>query len=176
MRVVLIVIVLSTALLVAPGSNAGGWATVGLSSLPDGTARGQPWLVDIEVLQHGRTPVQGFSPVVTIRNRESGEKRVVTATPTTRPGIYRARVVFPSAGTWSYVVDAFGQTHSFAPVRITAGEQTTGGGAGSGTGDELPWAALASALVAGLAAASLTLFVNRRRRPYDQSAAAPRST
>jgi hypothetical protein len=49
-----------------------------------------------------------------------------SARPTSRTGVYRARVVFPSAGTWRYeVFDAFteyggARTHKFAPVRILA--------------------------------------------------------
>ena len=46
------------------------------------------------------------------------------ARPTSRVGVYRARVVFPGAGTWRYeVYDAFteyggARTHRFKPVEI----------------------------------------------------------
>jgi hypothetical protein len=49
------------------------------------------------------------------------------ARPTGRLGVYRARIVFPSAGTWRYEVfdgfTAFGgaRTHKFAPVKIAPG-------------------------------------------------------
>ncbi len=53
-----------TALLVLPaGALAGGFATVGLSSTPDGLAPGAPWNVELEILQHGRTPLDDVSPV-----------------------------------------------------------------------------------------------------------------
>lgn len=45
-----------TILLAVPaGALAGGWATVGLSSTPDGAAAGRPWHLELTVLQHGRT-------------------------------------------------------------------------------------------------------------------------
>ena len=40
--------------LALPGAaGAGGFATVGLSSLPDGTPPGTPWHVTLTILQHG---------------------------------------------------------------------------------------------------------------------------
>jgi hypothetical protein len=125
-----------SALVLAGTAAAGGWATVKLSSLPKGLSAGQPWVVNITVLQHGQTPIDGLKPTVTIRKvvrTPSGNSRVVsseTRTFATRAtdatGVYRARVIFPSAGTWRFeVYDAFIQyggarTHRFAPVKITA--------------------------------------------------------
>ena len=44
----------------APAASAGGWATVGLSSLPpSGLKANQDWPVDITVLQHGRDSARG---------------------------------------------------------------------------------------------------------------------
>ena len=47
------------ALAVPSGAAAGGFATVGLGSLPDGTPPGTPWHVTLTILQHGRTPLPG---------------------------------------------------------------------------------------------------------------------
>jgi len=59
------------AALAFPGAaSAGGFATVGLSSLPDGTAPGKPWHVTLTILQHGRTPLSGLSPEVRIRSAD----------------------------------------------------------------------------------------------------------
>jgi hypothetical protein len=129
-------IVAALAALVCAGTAlAGGWATVKLSSTPKGLAAGEPWVVEITVLQHGLAtqPLCCLKPTVTIR-RVAGarftsaalESRTFTARPTGRTGLYRARVVFPRAGTWRYeVYDGFTQyggarTHRFAPVTITA--------------------------------------------------------
>ena len=58
MRRLLIALPLLAVSVLAPAALAGGWATVGLSSTPAGTAPGEPWNVDITVLQHGRTPLE----------------------------------------------------------------------------------------------------------------------
>ena len=116
---------------------AGGWATVELSSQPKGVAAGEPWVVDITVLPHGLAtqPLCCLKPTVTIRKVVAARTtsslakeplvRTFRALPTSRAGVYRARVVFPSAGTWRYAVyDAFtayggARTHRFKPVTIT---------------------------------------------------------
>jgi hypothetical protein len=106
---------------------------VKLSSLPKGLSAGEPWVVDITVLQHGLAtqPLCCLKPTVTIRRIGAArsasatlESRTFRARPTSRIGRYRARVVFPSAGTWRYAVyDGFveyggARTHTFAPVKI----------------------------------------------------------
>jgi hypothetical protein len=123
------------ALVGATTALAGGWATVKLSSTPDRLAAGEPWVVEITVLQHGnpKTPLCCLRPTVTIRKVAGARStaasgllpvRVFNAKPTGRTGVYRARVVFPTAGVWRYAVyDGFttyggARTHTFAPVRI----------------------------------------------------------
>jgi hypothetical protein len=120
----LIPLALLFALLVAPAALAGGFATAGLSSTPEGIAPGQPWKVDITVLQHGRTPLEGLTPVVRIRS--GGTMRDFIAEPTRKAGVYRAEVVFPEAGRWDYeVLDGFinESPHRFPAVDIGAGAQ-----------------------------------------------------
>jgi YtkA-like protein len=113
------------AALIAPATSlAGGWATVGLSSVPDGARPGEVWVVDLTVLQHGRTPLEGVQPRVLVDAANGGASEVFTAKPTQRPGIYRARVVFPSAGEWTYSVDdGFSQIHQLGSVRIGGADQ-----------------------------------------------------
>jgi hypothetical protein len=129
-----ILAVVVVALTGASTALAGGWATVKLSSSPKGVSADEPWVVDITVLQHGLAtqPLSGLKPTVTIRKvaqrSTSAARKPLTfrARPTSRIGVYRARVVFPSAGTWRYeVFDAFteyggARTHTFAPVKILA--------------------------------------------------------
>ena len=103
-------------------AGAGGFATAGLSSTPDGIAPGKPWKVDITVLQHGRTPLEGVTPRVRISSGST--TREFAAKPTGKPGVYRAEVVFPKAGNWEYVVlDGFNDQlpHTFPAVRIGDG-------------------------------------------------------
>ena len=148
---------LAVVLVAVPAASAGGWATVGLSSLPTGTAPGDKWSVDMTVLQHGRTPLEGIAPVLTIRNGD-GKSAQFTGTPTGKPGVYHADVVFPTAGTWTYTVwDDFSRTHTFKPIEI-AGP----------TGGSFPLLELAVGLGLAAALAAATILALRRRRPEPQ--------
>jgi hypothetical protein len=109
---------LVAAVAVAGTAQAGCFATVGLSSTPKpGLTAGEPWVVTIRVLQHGRTPMTDAKPEVRIRNA-GGRLFVFKAKAMARPGSYRARVVFPEAGRYSLgVYDGF-------PVKACARVQT----------------------------------------------------
>ncbi len=121
MRTRLPLLIAVAAALAAPATaGAGGFATVGVNPLPEGIDPGEPWNVELTVLQHGRTPLEGVHPRV-IATRGS-ERREFAARATDRPGVYSAEVVFPDAGKWKYVVDdGFTQTHSFPPVTVGGG-------------------------------------------------------
>jgi hypothetical protein len=133
MRKPLIIAAAALSLVCASAALAGGWATVKLSSSPKGVAAGEPWVVDIKVLQHGLAsqPLCCLKPTVTIRKvvaraASSGiaVSKTFRATWNARLGAYRARVVFPSAGMWRYeVFDGFteyggARTHKFAAVKV----------------------------------------------------------
>jgi hypothetical protein len=118
------------ALFVPNVANAGCSATVGLSSLPKpGLQAGQPWIVTIRVLQHGRTPMPDAKPVVRIRNA-AGKLFRFKADKTAVVGSYRAQVVFPAAGLYRLAVyDGFpfaryqancARVHTFKSVLIEA--------------------------------------------------------
>jgi hypothetical protein len=114
----------SVAALAAAGvAQAGCMATVGLVP-PKGLAAGEPWVVNLRVLQHGRTPMPDAKPVVRI-TRAGARTISVPARRTARVGTYRARVVFPEAGRYALAVyDGFpwkdcARTHTFAPVVVT---------------------------------------------------------
>ncbi|MEA2419231.1 MAG: hypothetical protein QOE60_1437 [Thermoleophilaceae bacterium] len=151
------VLAVAAALLSASGAAAGGFATVGLDPLPDGS---QAWHAQLTILQHGRTPLDGLRPKLIVER--GSVRRVFVAKPAGQPGVYSVEVAFPSGGTWSYVVDdGFTMTHSFPPVRV-------GGGESAPSADEGPdmRLALAVAAVAGLAAALGSAWLLRtRRRP-----------
>ena len=63
-----LLLILPLLLLTAPAvAHAGGFATTGLSSTPAGLRAGQPWKVELTVLQHGVTPLSELRPeIVTI--------------------------------------------------------------------------------------------------------------
>jgi len=132
----LVILAAVGALVCTSTALAGGWATVKLSSSPKNVSAGDPWIVDVTVLQHGLAsqPLAGLKPTVTIRRATSPRTtssvhkepavRTFKARATSRVGVYRARVVFPAAGAWRYeVFDGFteyggARTHTFKAVRI----------------------------------------------------------
>jgi hypothetical protein len=162
-------------LAVAPAAFAGGWATVGLSSTPAGTQPGQPWNVNMTILQHGRTPLAGLSPTITIRNGDA--TKTFAAQPAGKTGVYRASVVFPTAGKWTYEVnDGFitGQPHTYPAVQIGAPASAPAPAAQS-AGDEggptVGWL-LAGGIALLLAAAGLIVWDRQRHRHPQQPQAA----
>jgi hypothetical protein len=144
-------------LLLAPaGALAGGFATVGLSSTPDGTRPGEPWAVELTILQHGRSeaPLSALKPAVIVSKDDGGSLQRFRATPTGRPGVYRASVIFASAGTWRYRVnDGFaGAIHTYPPVEIGGRSASAMVTVSHSDGDANVWLALIAAVVAGLGA------------------------
>jgi hypothetical protein len=163
MKKLLLVLAVAAAV-AAPAANAGGWATVGLSSLPpSGLEANQAWPVDITVLQHGRTPLAGVTPIVRIRDDGGKVVKSFTAQPTGKTGVYHAVIKFPGSGTFSYeVYDGFvtyggAQTHTFKPVQIGS------------PSDSFPYLPLgiAAALVLALGAATTVVW---RRRAHEPAA------
>ena len=159
MKKLLLVLSLAVVAVAVPVASAGGWATVGLSSLPpSGLEANQAWPVDITVLQHGQTPLAGVTPIVRIRNDGGELVKSFTAKPTGKTGVYHAVVEFPGEGTYSYeVYDGFvtyggAQTHTFKPVQIGA------------PGDSFPYLPLGLALALALGAAAATVAYRRRGR------------
>ncbi len=154
-------------LVIAPAAHAGGWATVELSSTPAGTAPGAPWDVNITVLQHGVTPLNDVNPAVTIASGDA--TKTFAATPTGKPGEYRARVVFPTAGRWTYEIDdgfISEQPHTYPAVQIQGTAPAAASTADSGP--NLLWLIPGIALLIG---AVLLLALARTRRHHEPQAA-----
>jgi hypothetical protein len=153
---------LSLLLLFAPSAHAGGWATVSLSSTPSA----RQWTVDLTVLQHGQTPLDDLQPVVTISN--GATTKDFAAKPTGKAGTYRADVVFPTAGRWTYEIDdgfVSGMPHTYPPVQISETAATAAGD----DGPNLLW--LIPGIVLLLAAAALLLLARRPRHAQEPQAA-----
>jgi hypothetical protein len=152
---------LAVSLFLPSAAAAGGFATVGLDSPPDGS---RTWRVELTILQHGRTPLDGIDPKVIVER--GSVRRVFAAEPAGPTGVYQAEVVFPAPGTWQYVVDdGFSSTHTFPPVHVGNGKDAIAPveAASTGGGPDIPLA-LAAAAAAGLAA-GLALRAIRRTRP-----------
>jgi len=140
---------LAISLLLPSAAAAGGFATVGLDAPPDGS---RSWPVELTILQHGRTPLDGIDPKVIVEH--GSVRRVFAAEPAGKPGVYRAEVVFPAPGTWHYVVDdGFTARHTFPPVRVgdRKDDSTPVEAASTGGGPDIPLA-IAVAIAAGVAA------------------------
>jgi hypothetical protein len=157
MRALIVLSTLVLALVATATATAGGWATVGIAPLPDGTEPGTTWRPDITILQHGRTPLEGLAPVVRITG-DDGASHEFLAMPTDQPGVYDASVVFPTSGDWRVAVESgFGDSRlTYGPVSITS----SSGGEGARS---VPTAWLV-ALVSTLVLASLLLLGTRRLR------------
>jgi hypothetical protein len=113
-----LLLVTLAALAVAPAANAGCWATVRLSSMPSGRV----WNVNVTPLQHGFRLLPDAKPRIEIRNG-AGPWRSFAARPTAKPGVFRARVVFSTPGSWRFRVwDGFepncARYHTYAPVTL----------------------------------------------------------
>jgi len=116
----LLALLLLFALLAPAAARAGGWANVALSSTPTEIRTGGTWSVDLQVLQHGVTPMEDVEPAVILTGPDGAQRRFA-ARPTGDAGVYRARVVFPSAGSWRYTVsDGFTDvgTRVYPPVDV----------------------------------------------------------
>ena len=142
----------------------GGWATVGMSSTPEGAKPGEPWVVDMTILQHGRTPLEGVHPSLTIINGDA--RQTFNAKATEEPGVYRVSVTFPTKGLWSYQVDdgfVSGQPHTFKAVEIGAPGTTasTAPTTSDDGGPSLIWLIPGLALLA--AAGGVLLYARRPR-------------
>ena len=159
MRLLLAVLFL---LAFAPAAQAGGFATVGLSSTPTGT----DWPVEITVLQHGRTPLDNVTPRVVIS--QGGTTRTFAGEPTGEPGVYAAHVRFPGGGRWEYsVLDGFtdAMPHTFPavtlPGRVASPASPVPASTDGGGGVDL---ALLIPGVLALLAAPVLLLLPRARR------------
>lgn len=152
MRHLIVLATLVTALAAAGSASAGGWATVGLEPLPTDVGPGETWNTKMTVLQHGRTPLTGLTPTITITLDDTGRTETFVARETDEAGVYAAAVVFPEAGPWRVVADStFGDSRlTYGPVLI---EPT---GAAGGSDDDFPvlqlLAVLGGLVLAGAAA------------------------
>jgi YtkA-like len=180
--------VIAAALALPASASAGGWATVGLEPPPDGLEAGEPWRVDLTILQHGQTPLEGVKPRVNVAREDGSARSSFPARATGEPGVYRATVVFESAGEWAYVVDdGFTGQHSFKPVQVVAdgkGRTTEAVALANAAaavpppdatgGDDGPdWllAALGAAVAALVAGGGMALLQRRRGGPGPASSA-----
>jgi hypothetical protein len=117
----LIALAALTAFVCAPTALAKD-RNVALAGKPTATKAGKTWTATVSVTID-RMPSTGRTPTIRLLNNSiSSAGRVVNvATHTTAmPGVYRARVAFPSAGNWRVVVvdRETNRAYSFGLTRV----------------------------------------------------------
>jgi hypothetical protein len=117
----LIVAAVLAALVSAPAALAKE-RNVQLLGAPATPKAGQAWTATISVKVDGKlVPTPGRAPVVRIISG-AGRAIAIAAQSTTKAGLYRARVVFPSAGMWRVLVvdKETGRSYEFGRMRVRA--------------------------------------------------------
>jgi hypothetical protein len=85
---------------------AGGWAQVTATNVPVDPPPGEETTIQLNVLQHGVTPVSWPGLTVVATDRTSGAVFRTAATATGPEGSYVATLVFPSAGDWTLTFES----------------------------------------------------------------------
>jgi hypothetical protein len=96
---------------------------IALTGKPSVAKAGQAWTATVSVTRD-KQPQAGKAPTIRLINLaiSSGGVVNITARPTSQLGVYRARVAFPSAGTWRVVVidRMTGRAYSFGRTTVRA--------------------------------------------------------
>jgi mono/diheme cytochrome c family protein len=93
--------------LAAPPLN-GGWVVTTVHELPAQLVVDQPATIMFTIRQHGESPLAGVSPSVLVRPADASfltMRRRVEATPTGKPGVYRATITATQVGALSVEID-----------------------------------------------------------------------
>jgi|GraSoiStandDraft_10_1057309.scaffolds.fasta_scaffold630570_2 hypothetical protein len=119
----LIVLAVLGAFVAAPAASAKE-RNIALAGKPTSTSAGKAWRATVSITRD-KQPDAGKAPTIRlINNAVSTAGRVVNipTRTTSSVGVYRARVVFPSAGTWRVVVidTMTGRAYSFGRTSVRA--------------------------------------------------------
>jgi hypothetical protein len=95
---------------------------IALAGKPSVATAGQAWTATVSITRD-KEPQAGRAPTIRLISMSiSSAGRVVNinARPTSKLGVYRARVAFPSAGTWRVVVidTMTGRAYSFGRTAV----------------------------------------------------------
>lgn len=96
---------------------AGGWSVVTLDELPGQITAGQPVEIGFMVLQHGKTPLDGLTPIITAR-LDSGKPITFAAEEEGETGHYVATLTFPQEGQWEWEIAAFGEPQTMLALTV----------------------------------------------------------
>jgi hypothetical protein len=115
----LIVVLGAAALFSAPAALAKE-RNVSMIGAPAAPKAGQAWTATISVKMDGRY-MAGKSPVVRLIN-PAGKVLSIVSTPTSKAGIYRARIMFRTVGMWRVLVldRETGRAYEFRRMNVRA--------------------------------------------------------
>ena len=154
-------------------------ARANLSSTPAGLAAGETWTVDITFVSQGRVlSPDSIRPVVVVQDVTTDETRTFESHATAVAGVFRADVVFPRAGAWTYKVAPSANGPFFAYPAVNIKEAATPMGQASSAPAEqigLDLGIVGAAVLIGLAlVGGLGLAARRRPRSATNDLASSR--
>jgi hypothetical protein len=94
------IVALAASMLLPLPVTAGGWATVTVVGPGTAPVAGEPWPLEVQVLQHGITPIDWEQVSLVGRDPASGMIAAANGRPADPIGRYVMDVVFPDAGEW----------------------------------------------------------------------------
>lgn len=156
--------VLLAVLAVPSLAQAGGWGVTTLDTLPHGLVAGEPYVLGMTVLQHGKTAWEAESLSIRARMVTGGETLMFSATPQGKAGHYQAELLFPAPGQWEWSVSTglFPEAQVMPVLDVAqAGSATGGAVAGSSS---LRGPALGALILLALGGGALLLARKRMRR------------
>jgi cytochrome c2 len=102
-------------------AHAGGWAAVTLDEWPSHVTANQPFTISYSLRQHGVRLLTGQKGSVAFddEQRPDAQPLQFDAQPALAEGHYTATIVLPSAGTWRWRINAWGE-HNMPPLTVHA--------------------------------------------------------
>lgn len=176
-RILIVVCLLAAGFALAGAAYAGGWATIGITQMPQEIVAGRPFTIEFMVWQHGNKAVHDLywdnneripiTPVVLFAAAGAGQKLVFEAAPGKEPGLFAAEITLPAAGdyAWAIAPEPLQGVTELDPLTVAAAgaaasvQAAPAAAGGVLAGTAVP--ALAAGMFLALAAAGLVL----RRRP-----------
>jgi len=110
--------------------HAGGWATVGITEMPEEIVAGRPFTLQFMVWQHGNKAVHEISwdgkrmipiePLVSFGSAEAGQKLMFDAQPAKEPGLFTAEIKLPEEGeyVWTIAPQPLAGVTEFEPLTV----------------------------------------------------------
>lgn len=142
---------------------AGGWAVITLDELPVNATAGEALTVGFTVLQHGKTPLSGLSPIITVTLPKE-EQFTVIAEDEGKTGHYSATFTFPKEGEWEWSINAFTINQPMPTISVAAAPVVTMPIQPAVQTESIPYTLIVRALAFGLGLLGVFLAFRTRNR------------